>query len=204
MADTLNREREGRVVPSDIMKASDLRSGMVVVIKGDLYRVAEAIHKTPGNLRAFIQVKMVRLKDGTQKEERFASNDEIEKATLESHEMQFLYKEHEQYHFMNNENYEQIALNEESLGHGVHYLLPNAVVQINFCQDKPIGMSLPPSLEFEVVEAEPSLRTATATASYKNAKIETGHTIKVPQFVEAGDRIKVNPNTDEYIERAKK
>lgn len=186
------------------MKASDLRPGMVVIIKGDLYRVAEAIHKTPGNLRAFIQSKMVRMKDGIQKEERFASNDEIEKATLESHEMQFLYAEQGQYHFMNNENYEQIALTEDSLGHGVHYLLPNSVVQINFCQDKPIGMDLPPSMEFEVVEAEPSLRTATATSSYKNAKIETGQIVKVPQFVEVGDRIKVNPSTDEYLERAKK
>ena len=186
------------------MKASDLRPGMTVIIDGDLYRLAEAIHKTPGNLRAFIQAKMVRIKDGIQKESRFASGDEIEKAALESHEMQFLYKDQAEYHFMNVENYEQIALSETNLGNGAHYLLPNITVQITFCDGKPIGVALPTSMEFEVIEAEPGMRTATASASYKNAKIETGHTIKVPQFVEVGDRIKINPNTDEYVERVKK
>lgn len=186
------------------MKASDLRPGMTVIIDGDLYRVAEAVHKTPGNLRAFIQAKMVRMKDGIQKESRFASNDEIEKAVMESHEMQFLYKGQGEYHFMNTENYEQISLNEENLGNGAHYLLPNTVVQITFCEGKPVGVALPPSMDFEVIEAEPGMRTATASASYKNAKIETGHVIKVPQFVSTGDHIKVNPNTDQYIERAKK
>ncbi|MBI4223901.1 MAG: elongation factor P, partial [Deltaproteobacteria bacterium] len=82
--------------------------------------------------------------------------------------------------------------------------LPNTVVNLTFCGGKPTGLELPSSLEFEVVEAEPGLRTATATASYKQAKIETGHVIKVPQFVQTGDRIKVNPNTDEYVERVKK
>lgn len=185
------------------MKASDLRPGMTVIIDGDLYRVAEAVHKTPGNLRAFIQAKMVRIKDGTQKESRYASGDEIEKAVMESHEMQFLYKDQHEYHFMNVENYEQIALNEVSVGNGAHYLLPNIVVQITFCEGKPVGVALPSSMEFEVTEAEPGIRTATASASFKNAKIETGHMIKVPQFVQAGDRIKINPNTDQYIERAK-
>lgn len=177
---------------------------MVVIIDGELYRCTDAVHKTPGNLRAFIQAKMVRMKDGIQKESRFASNDEIEKAVMESHEMQFLYKEQKDYHFMNTENYEQIALHEENLGNGAHYLLPNTVVQITFCEGKPVGVALPPSMEFEVIEAEPGIRTATASASFKNAKIETGHTIKVPQFVTVGDRIKVNPNTDQYIERGKK
>lgn len=186
------------------MKASDLRPGMVVIIDGELYRCAEAVHKTPGNLRAFIQAKLVRLRDGIQKENRFASNDEIEKAILEPHEMQFLYKEHQHYHFMNTETYDQIGLEESQLGNQAHYLLPNAVVKMTFFEGRPIGLELPTSMEFEVVEAEPSLRTATATASYKNAKIETGHTIKVPQFVEKGDRIKVNPNTDEYVERVKR
>lgn len=186
------------------MKANDIRPGMVLIMDGEEYRVTDSQHRSPGNKRAFMQVRMVRLKDGTQREEKLSSTEEVEKAVLENHEMRYLYQEATHYHFMNTENYEQISLDEENLGNGVHYLLPNAVVNITFCQGKPIGMELPSSLEFEVIEAEPSLRTATATASFKNAKIETGHVIKVPQFVQAGDRIKVNPNTDEYVERAKR
>ena len=185
------------------MKASELRPGNIVIMDGELYRVAEAVHKTPGNLRAFIQARMMRMKDGIQKEMRFASSDDIEKAVLDNHEMQFLYKEQNQLHFMNTENYEQVGVEEAQLGNAAHYLLPNAVVQMTFFDEKPIGIDLPTSMEFAVVEAEPGMRTATASASYKNAKIETGHTIKVPQFVEAGDRIKINPNTDTYLERGK-
>lgn len=186
------------------MKASELRPGMVIVFEGEICRVVSAEHRSPGNKRAFMQTRMARLKDGTQQEKKFSSNEEVEKATVTAQEVQYLYEERGHYHFMNTENYEQMSLNADQLGHGVHYLLPNTVVQIAFCEGKPTGLELPSALEFEVTEAEPGLRTATASASYKQAKIETGHTIKVPQFVQAGDRIKVNPNTDEYIERVKK
>lgn len=185
------------------MKASDLRPGMIIIMEKEFYRVTEAIHKTPGNLRAFIQAKMMRIKDGIQKEIRFASNDEVEKAVMETHEMQFLYKDQSAYHFMNIENYEQVSLNEASLGNGAHYLLPNTVVKITFCEEKPTGLELPTSMQFKVIEAEPGIRSATASASFKHAKIETGHSIKVPQFINVGDEIKVNPNTDTYIERGK-
>lgn len=176
---------------------------MTVILDKELYRVTESVHKTPGNLRAFIQAKMMRLKDGIQKEQRYSSSDEVEKAMLETLEMQFLYEAQGQYHFMNTENFEQISVEGTSLGNGAHYLLPDTVVKMTFYENKPIGLDLPTALEFKVIESEPAMRTATASASYKNAKIETGHTIKVPQFVEAGDRIRVNPNTDQYLERAK-
>jgi len=185
------------------MKANDLRPGHVIIFEGDQYRVAEAAHRSPGNKRAFIQARLMRLKDGIQREYKFASTEEVEKAILETHEMQFLYKEHDHYHFMNTQNYEQTSVQESALGNGAHYLLPNSTIQVTFFEGKAIGLELPSSMEFLVTEAEPGIRTATATASYKNAKIETGHTIKVPQFVQAGDKIKVNPNTDEYLERAK-
>src|SRR3989344_3684193 len=160
------------------MKANDLRPGHIVIFEGDQYRVAEASHRSPGNKRAFIQVRLMRLKDGIQREYKFSSTEEVE-------------------------NYEQMSIDGTQLGNGAHYLLPNAVVQMTFFENKPTGIDLPSSLDFLVIDAEPGIRTATASASYKNAKIETGHTIKVPQFVEVGDRIKVNPNTDEYLERSK-
>src|SRR3990167_1663215 len=185
------------------MKANDLRPGHIVIFEGDQYRVAEASHRSPGNKRAFIQVRLMRLKDGIQREYKFSSTEEVEKVVLETHEMQFLYQEQGHYHFMDVENYEQMSIDGTQLGNGAHYLLPNAVVHMTFFENKPTGIDLPSSLDFLVIDAEPGIGTATASASYKNAKIETGHTIKVPQFVEVGDRIKVNPNTDEYLERSK-
>ncbi|MBI5299179.1 MAG: elongation factor P [Deltaproteobacteria bacterium] len=185
------------------MKAGDLRPGMVVIMDGELCRCMESVHRTPGNLRAFFQSKLMRLKDGIQKEYRFSATDDIEKANLTTHEMQFLYKEQEQYHFMNTENYEQITMTIGQLRNAGHYLLPNSIIKITFYEENPVGVDLPSSLEFKVIEAEPGMRTATASASYKNAVIETGHTIKVPQFVEVGDIIKINPNTDAYLERGK-
>lgn len=185
------------------MKASDIRPGMVIILNGELYRVTSADHRSPGNKRAFVQTRMMRVRDGIQREDKLSSTEEIEKAVMESHEMQFLYKEGTHYHFMNVENYEQIGVDEPILGNTARYLLNNAVVNMTFCEGKPVGIVFPSAMEFKVVEAEPGIRTATAAASFKNAKIETGHTIKVPQFIEAGDRIRVNPNTDQYLERGK-
>ncbi|MDO8494623.1 MAG: elongation factor P [Deltaproteobacteria bacterium] len=186
------------------MKASSLRPGMVIIVDNEFYRVTEAVHKTPGNLRAFMQTKMMRLKDGIQKEHRYAATEEVEKAAMEAMEMQFLYEENGHYHFMNTENYEQMSLTADQLGGDAHYLVANTMVKMTFCEGQPIGIDLPPSMEFVVTEAEPGLKTATASASYKIAKIETGHAIKVPQFVEVGDKIKVNPHEDKYLERVKK
>ena len=186
------------------MKANDMRPGNVIVMGGELYRCAEAIHKTPGNLRAFIQARLVRVKDGIQKEYRFASTDEVERATLEPRSMQYLYNDPAGYYFMDTENYEQITLTEAQLGSSAHYLLPESVIAVTFFNSNPVGVELPQSMEFKVIEAEPGMRTATASASYKTAKIETGHAIKVPQFVNVGDVIRVNTSTDEYLDRVKK
>ena len=185
------------------MKSTDIRPGMILVWDKELYRVAESVHKTPGNLRAFMQVKLVRLKDGIQKEHRFSSNDEVEKATLEARAMQYLYKDPNGYHFMDTENFEQIALSGEQLGNSANYLLPETVIDVTFHDDRPIGVEIPQSMEFKVVDAEPGMRNASASASYKQAKIETGHSISVPQFVNVGDVIKVNTATDTYLERVK-
>lgn len=185
------------------MKANEIRPGMVLFFEGQEYRVMEAHHRAPGNKRAFIQARMQSLKDGTQREHKFSSTEEVEKAHLITHEMQYLYEEGGHYHFMNTENYEQISLDESALGHGVHYLLSNATVEITFCEGRAVGLQLPSSLVFKVIEAEPGMRTATASASMKTVKIETGHSIKVPQFVEVGDQIRVNPENDKYLDRVK-
>lgn len=186
------------------MKAKEIRPGNVIVMNNELFRVLESVHKTPGNLRAFIQVKMVKVKDGTQREHRFASTEDVEKAMIDARSMQYLYKDAAGYHFMNTENYEQIALSAEQLGSNANYLLPESILNVTFYEENPIGIELPQSMEFKVIEADPGARAATASPSFKTAKIETGLTIMVPQFVNVGDVIRINTESNEYLERAKK
>ena len=186
------------------MKANDIRAGWVIDFEGRSYRVISAEHRSPGNKRAFMQVRMVNISDGTQREHKFGSTEEVEKLNVHQQTMQFLYNDGAIYHFMNTENYEQSELQADLLGNAVYYMQPEAVIEIEYCEGKPVGVKLPASMEFEIIESEPGIKNATATTSFKQAQINTGHTIKVPQFIEVGDRIKVNPAEDKYLERVKK
>ena len=183
--------------------ANQLRPGMVIQHEGKLWQCLEAQHRTPGNKRAFMQAKLRNLKDGTQKEFKLASDETLEQVSLRERPMQFLYADDDFYHFMDSANYEQIQLNREVLGEKAHFLLPETLVKIIFHEETAIGINLPQTMTFKVIEADPGMKTASASASYKNAKIETGFAIKVPQFVEAGDRIVVVTESGEYAERAK-
>lgn len=185
------------------ISANQLRPGNIIQHDGKLWLCLESVHKTPGNLRAFIQAKMRGVKDGVQKEFRFSSTEMLDRVSLRERAMQFLYVDGDFYNFMDNENYEQVHLSKDLVGEAANYLLPDAQVKVTFFEESPIGIALPPAMDFTVIEAEPGMKTATASASYKNAKIETGVAVKVPQFVEAGDRITINPATGEYLERAK-
>lgn len=184
--------------------ANQLRPGMVIEYEGALWQCLEAQHRTPGNKRAFMQAKMRNVEDGLQKEFRFSSTDVLERAILRERQMQFLYKEGDFYNFMDTENYEQIQLGEDAIGTSANFLMPDAVVTVTLYEEKPLGVKLPSSMIFTVTEAEPGMKTATASASKKNAKIETGMTVKVPQFIEIGEKIIINTETGEYLERAKK
>lgn len=182
--------------------ANQLKPGMMIDHDGKLWQCLQSIHKTPGNLRAFIQAKMRNIKDGTQKEFRFSSTDNLERVTLRERPMQYLYSDADFYHFMDTENYEQIQLTRTTLGNTVNYLLPDSQIKVTFYEETPVGISLPTTMDFKIIEAEPGLKSATASASFKNAKIETGLTIRVPQFVDVDDRIRVDTQTGEYVERA--
>ncbi|HKY62480.1 MAG TPA: elongation factor P [bacterium] len=185
------------------MNANQVRPGMIVEWEGQPYYVMESIHRTPGNLRAFMQIKMRNIKNGNQVEQRFATSDRIEKITLQAQKMQFLYQEGDGYHFMNTENYEQVQLNAKDLGDAVNFLLPDTVIDVQFYEEKPIGVQLPKIMEFEIIETEPALKGQTATSSYKPAKIVTGLTIKVPQFISPGEKVRIDTETHDYLERAK-
>jgi len=150
-----------------------------------------------------MQTKMKNLKTGIGTEKKFRSEDRLDQATLDSRKMQYLYAEGDLHTFMDTENYEQTSLPSEELGDFLKYLLPNQVVEIEFFDGKPVGISPPSTVELEVVETEPSFKGATASASYKPAKLETGVTVQVPPFVQVGDKVRVDPSEGTYLERIK-
>ena len=183
--------------------ATQIRRGMVILFEGKLCKVVDFRHHTPGNLRAMVQTKLRDLKTGSSFEHRFRSADTVERASLEQHEMEYLYSDGSGHTFMNTENYEQTTLTNEDLGDAVQWLSPGLRIQAEFYEGNPIGVELPPSMELTVVETEPSLKGATVSNVNKPAKLENGVTIQVPPFVNEGDRIRVDPTEGRYMERAK-
>jgi elongation factor P len=183
--------------------ATQIRKGMVIVFEGEPCRVVEFRHHTPGNLRAMIQTKLRSLRTGSSFEHRFRSADTIERASLEQHEMEYMYSDGSHHHFMNTENYEQVALSDEDLGDSAQWLTPGLKIQAEFYEGAPIGIDLPPSLELTVTQTEPSLKGATVSNVNKPATLENGVTITVPPFINEGDRLRVDPTEGRYIERAK-
>ncbi|HEY6197795.1 MAG TPA: elongation factor P [Candidatus Binatia bacterium] len=186
-----------------MIQATQLRPGMIIIYEGDLFRVTAIHHLTPGNKRGFMQTKMKNLKTGIGTEKKFRSEDRLEQATMETRKMQYLYAEGDLHTFMDTENYEQMSLPAEEIGELLNYLLPNQIVEIEFFDGRPVGISPPSTVDLEVVDTEPSLRGATASASYKPAKLETGVTIQVPPFVQVGDKVRVDPSEGTYLERIK-
>ncbi len=184
------------------ISAFDIKVGHLIEHQGKLWRVLKTQHVKPGKGGAFIQVEMKEVSTGTKLNERFRSGDKVEKAHVEQRPMQFLYQDGTGCVFMDTETYEQITLPAEDLEAQMGYLLPNEVVQVNFHNDKPIGVELPANVVLEVVETEAVVKGQTAAGSGKPARLETGITVTVPTFVSTGDRIKVNTETGEYVERA--
>jgi elongation factor P len=183
--------------------ATQIRRGMVIVFEGEPCRVVEFRHHTPGNLRAMVQAKLKNLRSGSSFEHRFRAADSIDPASMETHDLEFLYQGGDTYHFMNVENYDQLEMDEESLGDNAQWMQPGMKIQAEYYDGRPVGIKLPNSLVLEVVDTAPVMKTATKTASSKPAKLENGVTINVPEFVGTGDKEKVNPSTGEYQERAK-
>lgn len=183
--------------------ATQIRRGMVLVFEGDPCRIIEFRHHTPGNLRAMVQAKLKNLRTGNNFEHRFRAADSIEKASMETHELEFMYQGGDTYHFMNIENYDQLEMDEESLGDAAQWMQAGMKIQAEYYNGKPIGIQLPNSLVLEIVETAPVMKTATKTASNKPAKLENGVTVNVPEFVATGERVRVNPTTGEYMDRAK-
>ena len=185
-----------------MIQATQMRTGMCIIFEGDICRIMNVHHVTPGNWRGFVQAKMRNLRSGNSFEHRFGSTEKVERAILETHQMEYLYSDPSGHHFMNQETYEQVALDDETLGDSMLYLLPNTVISIDFHDEKPVGIELPNTVALEVVETEPSMKGATASASYKPAKMETGLVVQVPPFIEPGTKILIDTRENKYLSRA--
>ena len=184
------------------MQANDLRPGMVIKFNNELHSVLTATHRTPGNLRAFVQVKMRNLRNGSSFEHRYASTDSVDRVSLDEQEMEYLYAERDDYYFMNTETYDQIHLSAELLGNAINYLIANLKVDVTFFEGNPISVELPPAVDMTVIETEPGLKGATVSNVGKPAKMETGLVVSVPAFINEGEKIKVSTVDGSYMARA--
>ena len=186
-----------------MINATQIRRGMIIKVEDEIYKVIETTHVTPGKGQALMQTKLRKLKDQTLHDYRFRSKDRVEQVYVETVEMEYLYQEGSECIFMNLENYEQIKLSDEIIGHAVNYLISNVVFTIEMYEKKPVGINPPMTIELKVVKTEPYLKGATQSASNKPATLETGITINVPQFIKEGDTVKIDTRDDKYIERTK-
>ena len=182
--------------------ATQMRPGMIIKHNNDLHLVFTVEHRTPGNLRAFIQAKLRNIRTGAMFEHRFRSGDPIEKITVDEIPMEFLYQDGDTFCFMNTENYEQVHLNRDTLGDSVDYLTPNLQIRVEFYDGKAVGIELPQTVELTVVETEPGLKSATASSVTKPAKTETGLVVQVPPFINEGEKIRVDTAEGAYLSRA--
>jgi len=185
-----------------MVKATQLRPGMIIQHDGDLYSVFSVEHRTPGNKRGAMQTRMRNLRTGAITDYKFRAEDFVERAILDEIEYEFLYGDADGHHFMNLETYEQLTLSKEVLGDAVSYLVPNLQVKLEFFEGKPMSVILPDTVDLAVVETEPGLQKATASAVMKAAKLETGLIIQVPPFVNNGDKVRVDTSEGRYVQRA--
>jgi elongation factor P len=185
------------------MKASDIRRGHVLMIDGQPCRVLDFQHRTPGNLRAFVQVRLRNLTSGNTFDTRLSATEFVEDARLDTKDMQVMYRDTNGVHVMDAQNYEQFTLDDEIVGGQGAWLESGMTFQAEWLNGRPIAILLPSVAEVEVVETAPTMKTATKTASSKPAKLSNGLTIQVPEFINEGERVRVNPREGVYLERAK-
>jgi len=162
------------------VQATRLRKGNLIVLDGELYRILDRQHVTPGNLRGFVRVKLRNLRNGTLQEQRLRSEDVIERASLDEVEMQYLYSDSSGHHFMDTRTYEQISLADEVLGEMAGFLVAESVIKVEFFGADPVGIELPQTVDLAVIETAPAIKGATASAQLKPATLETGLVVQVP------------------------
>jgi len=187
---------------ADNLSATRLKRGMIIKQESELLRVIDLEHKTPGNLRGFVRIKVKNLRTGSTNEQRLRSDDSVERAVLDEKQMQFLYSDSEGHHFMDTETYEQTRLSDEALGDSVGFLKPEMTINVEFYGAEPVGIELPATVDLKIVSTVPAIKGATATNQLKPATTETGMVVNVPPFIGEGDVVRVSTETGEYQSRA--
>jgi elongation factor P len=186
-----------------MIQATQLRRGNTILHNGELFQVVDYQHITPGNWRGMVQTKLRNLRTGSIIDHRFRSEDRLEKAMLDDREMEYLYSDGGDHHFMDTETYEQTHLREEILGDAVKYLTPNSKIHVQFYEGKPLGVELPSTVDLKVIQTEPGMPSATATNVLKPATVETGLVVPVPHFISEGEVIRVDTTEGKYVERVR-
>ena len=186
-----------------MIKATDIRRGMVITIEGTNFVVVDFAHHTPGNLRAMVQTKLRNMNSGSLIDKRLRSVDQIEVPYVETKEFEYLYSSGDEHVFMDTETYDQLSFASDILGSSMQYLLPNSKVTVQYVADKAVSIDVPASVDLIVKDTTPELKGATATNQYKEAILETGLKAQVPPFVQIGEKIKIDTRTGEYVSRVK-
>jgi elongation factor P len=186
-----------------MIQATQLRRGNTILHNGELFQVVDYQHITPGNWRGMVQTKLRNLRTGSIIDHRFRSEDRVEKAILDEREMEYLYNDGSDYHFMDTQSYEQTHLTSELLGDAMNYLVANSKIHVKFYEGRPLGVELPATVDLRVVETEPGMPSATASSVLKPATMETGIVVPVPHFIQAGELIRVDTTEGKYVERVR-
>ena len=181
---------------------NDIKNGMTLIIEGNIYQVIEFLHVKPGKGSAFMKTKLRNLRTGGIVEKTFNTNVKFEKANINKMNSQYLYSMGDVYYFMNMETYEQLELSKEQIGDSANYLIENMSVHIILFEGELLGIDLPDKVEFTVVETEPAVRGNTTNNAMKDAKVDTGMIVKVPLFIEQGEKILVTTSDGKYSSRA--
>jgi elongation factor P len=184
-----------------MISTNDLRTGVTVEIDGAVWSVLEFQHVKPGKGAAFVRTKMKNVATGAVQERTFNAGEKLTKARVENKEMQFLYVSGDFYTFMDNTTFEQMDLTADQLGDGMKYLTENMNISIQVFDDKVIGVEMPNFVELIISECEPGVKGDTATGGTKPAKVQTGAQVKVPFFINEGDKIRIDTRTGEYLSR---
>ncbi len=187
-----------------MLPATQLKVGMTILYDKQLYRVNDLMHVTPGKGRGLVQAKLYSYKSDSYYEKRLRSDETIETVYVEHKEMEYLYQTDDFYVFMDTKTYDQVEIPEKVLGNAMDYLLPNARLKVQIYEGAAVGIELPITVTLKIVETDPPLKGATASASPKSAKLETGITVKVPQFLQVDEEIRVDTRDNSFVERAKK
>jgi len=184
-----------------VIAATQIKVGMVILHDGKPCRVTNVLHVTPGNWRGMVHAKMVNLMTGSQVEHRFRSEDKVDRADLEHHPLQYLYRSGDDFTFMNTENFDMVNVSSDSLGDAVQYLTEGMTVEMSYFNGKPVAVDLPMFVELEIVETDPVMKGATVSSSPKPARLNTGLMTKVPQHMSIGDRVKIDTRDGSFVER---